>query len=59
MAPLITPELEELFFEDRKAFLKTLFQMQNDYLEKHIKPKLARVETLNQEIATKQDMGNI
>lgn len=55
----ITPELEELFFEDREAFIKALFQLQNDYLAQNIKPKIERAQALGADIATKQQMGNI
>lgn len=59
IATLITPEMEDLFFEDREAFLKALFGLQNDYLAKNINPKIERINSLSKDITTKQEFGAI
>lgn len=59
IASQITPEIEDLFFEDREAFLKALFKMQNDYLEAEIKPKVERAKALEADISQKQSFADI
>ncbi|PAF41371.1 hypothetical protein [Helicobacter sp. 11S02596-1] len=49
-----TPELEEMFFNDKQEFFKTIVQLQEDYLEANIKSKLAQAEQLQNSIHTKK-----
>lgn len=53
----ITPDDEELFFEDKEAFVMKILQMQNEFLESSIRPKEARAEELKSQIAQKQSLG--
>lgn len=59
IANKITPELEELFFEDKEAFLLEIFKLQNTYLEEHINPKVTRAKELEGSIGHKQAMQGI
>lgn len=54
----ITSEDEDLFFEDREAFVKKLLEMQNQYLEANINPKITRAKELQTNISqNKQAQG--
>lgn len=59
IATKITPELEELFFDDKEAFLLEIFKLQNTYLEENINPKVARAKELEGSIGQKQAMQGI
>lgn len=59
IARKITPELEELFFEDKEEFLREVFKMQNEFLETKIKPKAERAKELGTSIEKKQTMQSI
>lgn len=59
IAHKITPELEELFFEDKEQFLREVFKMQNEFLETKIKPKQDRANELGTSIEKKQTMQSI
>ena len=59
IAQKITPELEELFFEDKEAFLKQIFIFQNEFLEQNIAPKLQKAKDLEGKIAQKRDFETI
>lgn len=59
IAGKITPELEELFFEDKEAFVLEIFKLQNQYLEQNINPKVARAKELEGAIGQKQTMQGI
>ncbi|WP_407379465.1 hypothetical protein [Helicobacter sp.] len=55
----ITPELEDLFYEDKEAFLIQLQKIQNQFYQDNIVSKQARVGDLQQQISQKQMMGEI
>lgn len=55
----ITPEMEEMFFEDREAFLLEIFKLQNQFLEQNINPKIERANALQGDITKKQAMQGI
>lgn len=59
IAEQITPELEELFFDDKEAFMKEIFGLQNRFLESNFAPKIERANALTQDIGMKQQMGVI
>lgn len=54
-----TPELEELFFEDKKAFADEFQKMQNVYFDEQIGVKQARANELQGSITQKQEFGVI
>lgn len=56
---LITPELEELFYDNKEEFLIQLQKMQNQFYQDNITSKQARVGDLQQQISQKQMMGEI
>lgn len=56
---LITPELEDLFYENKEEFLIQLQKMQNQFYQDNITSKQARVGDLQQQISQKQMMGEI
>ena len=51
--------LQELFFEKPEEFYKKILQMQNEFLESNISPKVAQRDKLRSDIQTKQTQGNI
>ena len=59
IAQKITPEMEELIFEDKEAFILEVFKLQNAYLEENINPKVARAKELQEGISKKQAMQGI
>lgn len=54
-----TAELDELYFEDKKAFADEFQKMQNVYFEEQIGIKQARAGELQNSIAQKQQFGVI
>lgn len=54
-----TPELDELYFEDKKAFADEFQKMQNVYFDEQIGAKQARAGELESSIAQKQQFGVI
>lgn len=54
-----TPELDELYFEDKKAFADEFQKMQNVYFDEQIGVKQARAGELESSIAQKQQFGVI
>lgn len=52
-------DLEELFFEDKEAFYKEVFKMQNEYLEANINPKIAQAKELQGKMQQEQDFQAI
>lgn len=56
---LITPELEDLFYENKEEFLIELQKMQNQFYQDNITNKQKRVGDLQQQISQKQMMGEI
>lgn len=55
----ITPELEDLFYENKEAFLIELQKMQNKFYQDNIASKQDRAQTLQHQISQKQMMGEI
>lgn len=54
-----TPEMEELFFENKEQFYLQILQMQNDFLESGVGAKEQRAAELTADINQKQQMGAI
>lgn len=50
---------EELFFNDKEAFIKLVLQKQNDFLNSQIAPKLNRINELDSQIAQKKSFAEI
>ncbi|RDU51757.1 Coiled-coil domain-containing protein [Helicobacter sp. MIT 00-7814] len=59
IAEQITPELEELFFEDKVGFVKKIFEMQNKFLQDTIAPKVQRANELKGEITQEAQFAEI
>lgn len=59
MADNTTPEMEELFFEDKEAFYKQILEAQNAYLAENITPKIERRDALSSDISQKKQFGSI
>lgn len=57
-AEKLTADDEELFFENKEAFISKILQMQNEFLETNIAPKQARAQELQGQISKKQDLAN-
>lgn len=51
-----TPEMEELFFEDKKAFYEAILDMENAFYAEQIASKQGRAEELSSDIGKKQGM---
>lgn len=56
---LITPELEDLFYEDKEQFFIKIAQMQNQFYQDNIASKQARAQELQGSINQKSLMGQI
>jgi hypothetical protein len=54
-----TPETDELYFEDKEAFMKKVLQDQNAYLDERLRPKIQRANELGADISQKQQFGAI
>ncbi len=54
-----TPETDELYFEDKEAFIKKVLQDQNAYLDEGLRPKMQRANELGADISQKQQFGAI
>lgn len=54
-----TPEIEELFFEDKKAFADEFQKMQNVFFDEQIGQKQARADELGNSITQKQQFSVI
>lgn len=54
-----TPELDELFFEDKKAFADEFQKMQNTFFDEQIGQKQARANELESSISQKQQFSVI
>lgn len=52
-------KLEELFFEDKKAFYLKVQQMQNDFTKNQLESKLQRSNELKSSISQKKALGGI
>ncbi|MBS4276044.1 Coiled-coil domain-containing protein [Campylobacter vulpis] len=52
-------ESEELFFEDKEAFIMKILQMQNDFLNEGLRAKMQRADTLKSDIEGKKQMQGI
>ncbi len=52
-------ELEELFFEDKEEFFKTILQMQNKFLSEGVGAKEARANQLTADINQKKQFSQI
>lgn len=59
VAESITPEEEELFFEDKTAFIKMVLEKQNAFYEERIRSKEKRAKELESDIANKKNLGII
>lgn len=59
MAADTTPELEELFFDDKEAFYLQILQAQNAFLTENITPKVERSKALSADISQKKQFSSI
>ncbi|MFQ6341361.1 Coiled-coil domain-containing protein [Campylobacter sp. VTCC 70190] len=55
----MSEELEELFFEDKKAFIEAILKMQNEFLQTNYNPKLEEAAKLRKGIANKNALASI
>lgn len=55
----LSEESEELFFEDKEAFILQILQMQNDFLNEGLRAKMQKAEHLKGEINSKKQMQGI
>ncbi len=54
----VSPELEELFFENREEFFARILSMQNEFLQEKIGQKAQRATELTNDIANKKQTQN-
>ena len=59
IAKQLTEADDELYFEDKEAFVKRIFTLQNAWIKENIEPKQARINELGASIANKQEQESI
>lgn len=59
IAKQLTEADDELYFEDKEAFVKRVFALQNAWIKENIAPKEARINELGASIANKQEQESI
>lgn len=59
IAKQLTEADDELYFEDKEAFVKRIFALQNAWIKENITPKEARINELGASIANKQEQESI
>lgn len=59
IAKQLTEADDELYFEDKEAFVKRIFALQNAWIKENIAPKEARINELGASIANKQEQESI
>ena len=59
IAKQLTEADDELYFEDKEAFVKRIFALQNAWIKENIAPKEARINELRTSIANKQEQESI
>lgn len=59
IAKQLTEADDELYFEDKEAFVKRVFTLQNAWIKENIAPKEARINELGASIANKQEQESI
>lgn len=59
IAKQLTEADDELYFEDKEAFVKRIFALQNAWIKENIAPKEARINELGASIANKQEQQSI
>lgn len=59
IAKQLTEADDELYFEDKEAFVKRIFALQNAWIKENIEPKQARAQELIGTIESKNQMGQV
>lgn len=59
IAKQLTEADDELYFEDKEAFVKRIFTLQNAWIKENIEPKQARAQELIGTIESKNQMGQV
>lgn len=59
IAKQLTEADDELYFEDKEAFVKRVFTLQNAWIKENIAPKQARAQELIGSIESKNQMGQV
>lgn len=59
IAKQLTEADDELYFEDKEAFVKRIFTLQNAWIKENITPKEARAQELIGSIESKNQMGQV
>lgn len=59
IAKQLTEADDELYFEDKEAFVKRIFTLQNAWIKENIAPKEARAQELIGSIESKNQMGQV
>lgn len=59
IAKQLTEADDELYFEDKEAFVKRIFALQNAWIKENIAPKQARAQELIGSIESKNQMGQV